>query len=612
MSMNAYDFFSSSYMGASKDKVISFIPRKEVSRSSKFMKWKEKQFKKRGVVQSEETINGVLIERSAGLSIKDLCKSLQIGEAQIEVDRNLHHVIKSFLQVEEGAKSNQDWATFSNHITIDLQDNMEEDSGYTSTQVDTKYKTVDKKVRPAAIPLPEDAREILKRASKEPSLRDPTKIGHKFTKETIQQLKIGGDGFLLEAEEAAFRRMLLQHGKAFSFSMDEIGCVNPQEVTPMIIFTVPHVPWDLKPLSVPRALLPKLVELLKEKLEAHILERSNAPYSNRWFTVRKKNGKLRFIQDMQPPNKVTIRNVGTGLVVDEFAEEFAGKSIYSIGDLFSGYDQFQLAESSRDITTMRTPLGLLKMCTLPQGATNSVAHMQNAMNKVLQDFIPAKTRPFLDDIPIKGCNEEVKNTTLRPDGLRQFVGEHMEDVAAILKRLIDARLTLSGEKSAFGQHEIKVVGQMCGPYGRLPSHEKVNAISLLKDCSSVTEVRRFLGACVFYRIWIPHFAHVAEPLYDLLRKRVTFRWTHLHEVAMARLKEALLSSPVLRALDYNANRPIVITVDSSPTAAGWAVGQDDEQGNRFATRFGAKIFNERQRRYPQVKRELWGAKIALK
>ena len=153
----------------------------------------------------------------------------------------------------------------------------------------------------------------------------------------------------------------------------------------MIIFTVPHVPWDLKPIPVPRALLPKLVNLLKEKLHMGILEPSMAPYSNRWFTVPKKSGALRFIQDMQPANKVTIRNKGSGPIVDEVAEAFAGHAIYSIGDLYSGYDQFQLALESRDLTTMKTPLGLLRMCTLPQGATNSVAHMQSAMNNIMRD-----------------------------------------------------------------------------------------------------------------------------------------------------------------------------------------------------------------------------------
>ena len=73
----------------------------------------------------------------------------------------------------------------------------------------------------------------------------------------------------------------------------------------------------------------------------------------------KKNGTLCFIQDLQPVNKVTIRNVGIGPTIDEFAEAFAGRSIYSVGDLYSGNDQFQLAVESRDITTMQTPLGLV-------------------------------------------------------------------------------------------------------------------------------------------------------------------------------------------------------------------------------------------------------------
>ena len=90
---------------------------------------------------------------------------------------------------------------------------------------------------------------------------------------------------------------------------------------------------------------------------------------------------------------------------------------------------------------------------------------------------------------------------------------HIDDCEKVLQRLEGARLTFSGEKSAFGQSEIMVVGHLCGPYGRKPSPAKVEAISVMKhDCSSVTEVRRFLGACAFYHIWIPHYAHVAEPL----------------------------------------------------------------------------------------------------
>ena len=99
------------------------------------------------------------------------------------------------------------------------------------------------------------------------------------------------------------------------------------------------------------------------------------------------------------------------------------------------------------------------MCTLPQGGTNSVAHMVNAMNKVLRDCIPDITMPFLDDIPIRGCLVEEKDETIGPDGCRTFVATHVDNCEQVLQRLEGARLTFSGEKSAIRQSEIMVVGR---------------------------------------------------------------------------------------------------------------------------------------------------------
>ena len=93
----------------------------------------------------------------------------------------------------------------------------------------------------------------------------------------LRELKIGGGGFLLPAEEDRFRRMLERHGKGFTLSPGEIGCVDLMIVDPMVIFTVPHVPWNLRLVSMPRAHIPKLTELLKQKIEMGVLEPSSAP-----------------------------------------------------------------------------------------------------------------------------------------------------------------------------------------------------------------------------------------------------------------------------------------------------------------------------------------------
>ena len=557
----------------------------------------ERKLKRVGVILSDEFISGIVEEEGFSNDVLEVLETLhgEVAEStatMVEIhSRSLHEEILKVV----------------NEMRLVGSYGLE-----TEAVVNTKYKTVAKKVKPVASQLPPDSEDHIRKAEEEPGLRETRKIGHNFTEETLAKLKIGGGEFLKEPEKKRFREMISKHGKAFASSPDEIGCVNPKIVAPMVIFTVPHVPWDLKPIPVPKALLPKLVSLLKEKMQMGILEPSMAPYSNRWFTVPKKSGALRFIQDMQPANKVTIRNKGSGPIVDEVAEAFARHAIYSIGDLYSGYDQFQLASESRDLTTMKTPLGLMRMCTLPQGATNSVAHMQSAMNQILKEFVPEKTIPFVDDIPIKGCKEEAKDFTVDSDGCRRFVKDHIKDVEKILNRLEEVDLTLSLEKSKFGVDEIVVVGHLCGTYGRKPNPEKVDAIARMKACSNITEVRRFLGACVFYQIWVPHFAHLAEPLYRLLRKGTKFRWEHKQELAMEGLKEILKSPPILRQVDYDCNRPVVVTVDTSPIAIGWAIGQDDAEGKRFAIRFGARILTERQRAYPQVKRELLGALTAMK
>ena len=90
---------------------------------------------------------------------------------------------------------------------------------------------------------------------------------------------------------------------------------------------------------------------------------------------------------------------------------------------------------------------------------------------------------------------------------------------------------------------------------------KVEAISTMKpDCSSVTEVRRFLGACAFYYIWIPHYAHITEPLYGLLKKGRRFEWRDEHTESVRKMKEALAAAPTLGKVVYEKGTPIYITV----------------------------------------------------
>src|SRR5205809_951120 len=128
-------------------------------------------------------------------------------------------------------------------------------------------------------------------------------------------------------------------------------------------------------------------EMVKEKLTYGILEPSQGPYRSRYFlVVKKKPGDWRFINDVQPLNKVTIRDSALPPSVDEFSKDFAGYSISSAIDYFSGYFEIPLARESRDLTTFSTPIDNLRQTRLPQGWTNSVSCKESFRKCIIVRF----------------------------------------------------------------------------------------------------------------------------------------------------------------------------------------------------------------------------------
>jgi hypothetical protein len=66
--------------------------------------------------------------------------------------------------------------------------------------VNTKYKTVDRKIKLVAILLPEDSWKKMKEVVKDPSLRNPKTIGHVLSEETKDKLRVGREDFFLPEE----------------------------------------------------------------------------------------------------------------------------------------------------------------------------------------------------------------------------------------------------------------------------------------------------------------------------------------------------------------------------------------------------------------------------
>lgn len=85
----------------------------------------------------------------------------------------------------------------------------------------------------------------------------------------------------------------------------------------------------------------------------------------------------------------------------------------------------------------------------------------------------------------------------------------------------------------------------------LPRQAKILAILNIPIPKTRRELMWVLGMCGFYRRFVANFASVTEPLTNLLRKGVKFKWSELCQSAFERVKAILSCEPVLRAPDFS-------------------------------------------------------------
>ena len=80
------------------------------------------------------------------------------------------------------------------------------------------------------------------------------------------------------------------------------------------------------------------------------------------------------------------------------------------------------------------------------------------------------------------------------------------------------------------------------------------------------EIKQFLGLVGYYRKFIPRFADIARPMTNLTKQYVSLKWTIQYQASFEMLKEALITSPILKYPD--PNKAYTLFTDASKHA--WA------------------------------------------
>ncbi|RDX96931.1 Retrovirus-related Pol polyprotein from transposon 17.6, partial [Mucuna pruriens] len=193
-------------------------------------------------------------------------------------------------------------------------------------------------------------------------------------------------------------------------------------------------------------------------------------------------------------------------------------------DLRSGYHQIKVREGDEWNTTFKTKFGLYKSLVIPLGLTNSPSTFMRLMNHVLRSLINKWMVVYFDDILVYST----------------YVHVHVMHVKLVLELLKKESLYVNLDKCTFCTNQVVFLGFVVESHGVKLDEEKVKVIQSWPTPKSMSDVGSFHELASFHR----HF-HTCDPLNEIIKKNVWFKWKKNQERAFQALKDRLTHAPIL-------------------------------------------------------------------
>ena len=427
--------------------------------------------------------------------------------------------------------------------------------------------------------------------------------------------------FLWPTEHELLHHFVSLQIEGFAWDDSKHGHFHKDFFPPIEIPIVAHTPWVEQNIPIPPGIYDEVCRIICVKMDAGVYEQSNSSYCLHWFCIIKKDTtSLCLVHSLEPLNVVIIQHSGVMPFTEQIAKQFASHSCGGILNLYVGYDEHALVQSSHNYTTFQTPYGVLCLTKLLMGWTNMVPIFHDNVTHILQPEVPRYTILYIDDVPVHSPtstyqnNDGVFKTILENSGICCFIWEHFQNVNRIVQCMKYSGGTFSSKKSLVCTREITVVGHVCTPKGCVPDPVKVDKIANWGPCADLSEVHAFLGTVGVVQVFIKNFACLAHPLTTLTCKDVPFIFRPEQISMQDVLKTALLASPTLHPINYASNSPVILGADTSSIVVRYLLCQCNADNPHICRymHFSSITLNDHELCFSQPKLELYGLFCTLR
>ena len=389
--------------------------------------------------------------------------------------------------------------------------------------------------------------------------------------------------------ERGLAQLLETRHEVFSRDQLDVGVVDVQHKIPV----TDQSPVYRKEYRVPVHYGERAREMLEQMVERELIVECESPWAAPAIFLEKEDKSLRLVVNYKDLNAKTVFDPFPIPDMHDIVRGLTKGAIFSKMDVRNSYWHIPMAAEDQEKTAF-VALGRQYMFrVMPMGLKGAPATLTKALGRTLrQEVREGSAFIFYDDI--------VLATPPGPDQEER----HLELLASVLGKLQQHGWKLNRKKCEFMVTNLEVLGHRVshGQIAVKPSY--VNEVETWPEPTSKKELQQFLGLVGFYSKFIQGYSEMAAPLTSLTGKG-EFRFGAEERAAMASLKKALLSKPVLA--DYNPEHPVVLTTDAS--GGGWGAVLE-QQGHPIE--FASGKWNEAERKYSTSKRELKAVLNAVK
>jgi hypothetical protein len=149
-----------------------------------------------------------------------------------------------------------------------------------------------------------------------------------------------------------------------------------------------------------------LEKFLDEMVAKGYIHPSKSPYASPFFFVKKKDGKLRPVQDYRQLNSHTVRNQYPLPLIAQLISDLSGAHIFSKVDIRQGYNNVHIKKGDEWKAAFKTKFGHWEPLVMFFGLTNSPSTFQEMMNVIYKEAIERHAargtiiQIYMDDIAI--------------------------------------------------------------------------------------------------------------------------------------------------------------------------------------------------------------------